>query len=167
MTLFPKPSYGTAPPLGEGWGEGSRLRIPHPQPSPQRLRDSYILLSHRNSIAACHGGEFVPSSLHGLWAWWFVITIPASEACDDPGEPSECAHFMGIFLTHSFTFQRWTNRSSRSDPCRISDIRCRSRASIPRVDELDRARGSRNCDCCKLKEAYSVLDLSFLQTQPV
>jgi hypothetical protein len=125
------------------------------------------LLSHSNGIAARHGGEFVPSSLHGLWAWRFVVTIPASESRDDPTEPIKPTHFVWIFLTDRFPLERRSNRLRSPDKIRVGDVGCRSWTSISCIYELDRAGGSHEGYCSKLEQPRRPLDLSFLQTQPV
>src|SRR5207247_10115462 len=77
------------------------------------------------------------------------------------------AHLIWIFLARSLAFESRSNCLSGADEIRIGDFACRSSTPIPRIHELNSSRGSYKRDCSKLEQARSIIDLSFLQAQPI
>ena len=49
---------------------------------PEGKPDFQMLLGE-NEAGEC-GGEAFPALGHGLWAWWFAVTVPTAIAGDDP-----------------------------------------------------------------------------------
>src|SRR5205814_3835237 len=130
------------------------------------LRDSHIFLSDSNGIDGCHGGELVPANAHGLWAGWFVVAIPSSEASDDPGEPSERAELVRVFLPRRVAFECGSNDVCGGDDVLVGDIGRRPRASVTRIDQLDDARGRYQGDGGEFEQPVGLRDLRLLQGQP-
>src|SRR5262249_28278150 len=72
---------------------------------PCRLGDSRILALSGKGISFERGGETVPAVAHGLWSRWFVVAIPSTEPCRDPGDEGERAWGVRIFLTQRFALE--------------------------------------------------------------
>src|SRR5262249_48485340 len=115
------------------------------------------LLSHSDSVAGDHGGEFAPAGSHGLRTGRLVIAIPSAETGDDPRQPSERAGRMRVLLACSLALERRADDLRGCDELLVGDISGGSPASIACVDKLDRTRCADQRDSAEIEQAMDIL----------
>ena len=95
-------------------------------------------------VAGGHGSQPCPAGSHGLGTWLFVVAIPASEACDDPGQPGEGLRRMRIFLPLGLAFERRPDVLGGLNDLWACNVARGSIAAVTRIDQLDCSDGRRH-----------------------
>src|SRR5262249_14686562 len=86
------------------------------------LGDSRILALSGKGISFERGGETVPAVAHGLWSRWFVVAIPSTEPCRDPGDEGERAWGVRIFLTQRFALELFRQTFESGGKVRVDHV---------------------------------------------
>src|SRR5262245_66483388 len=76
------------------------------------LRDSHIWRGRSKPVAGNPIDEAVEAACHGFGARRFVVAVPAAEPRRDPGQPSERALLVRVFLAWRGAFERCGDRKS-------------------------------------------------------
>src|SRR5918994_2304970 len=96
------------------------------------------------------------------------IAVPAAEAADDPGGPSETVRWMRILEPFASGFDILIEGSERRDLVRFEDEVDRLlAAAVPRLQELDGNDGGLGSDGGQLEEAIGGGDLTVFEPEAV
>src|SRR6266851_7340670 len=140
---------------------------PHPSSPSRGLRDSRKCRIRCDDDSRDGRGEALPAFGDGLWTGWFIVAVPPAVASDDPGEPSEGACWMRIFLLCGGAFAGLDEDRDGALELWIEDIAHGPLAAVAGVDELDDPHGGAEGQGREMEQAFAVLDLGFLKRKAI
>src|SRR5215204_2620068 len=152
---------------------------PLPAPSPRcnsRRRSNHTVvpakaLGHAHISEAPSdrdGVEVFETVFHGDWTWRLRggIAVPAAEAADDPGRPSEIVRWMWVLKPLASRFDILIEGGERRDLVRIeSEVDRLLAAAIPRLQELDSDNRGFGGDGDELEEPLGSGDLTVFEPE--
>src|SRR5215213_766135 len=114
------------------------------------------------------GVKVFETVFHGDWTRWLGggIAVPAAEAADDPGGPSETIRWMRILEPFASGFDILIEGSERRDLVRFErEVDRLLAAAISRLQELDGNDGGFGSDGGQLEEPIGGSDLTVLEPE--
>src|SRR5260370_31917052 len=135
--------------------------------SPCGLRDSRKCRIRCDDDSRDGRGEALPAFGDGLWTGWFVEGVAGGVGSDEPGEASEGACWMRIFLLCGGAFAGLDEDRDGALELWIEDIAHGPLAAVAGVDELDDPHGGAEGQGREMEQAFAVLDLGFLKRKAI